>query len=81
MRVYVLVPHEWHVWEDVSFFSSFALVEQTALSGARRRINEGTDPDWCCILAYDGQDELYPIFVYTIVGDRLHRETWAIPSP
>ncbi len=82
MRIYVLIPHQWKSWDDVSIFGSFAAVEQTALIGAQRRNIEGEDPDWCCIIAYDGDDELYPVFLYTVRSPtHLHREPWAIPSP
>lgn len=80
MRVYILVPHTWQMWDDVSLFSSFAAVEQVALTAATYRVARGENPDWCCILAYDGGDQMYPVFVYTIEGNRLHREPWAIPS-
>lgn len=81
MKLYVIVPHRWNTWDDVTMFTTFSAVEQVALAFANRRIASGEDPDWCQIVAYDGQDELYPVFLYRFFGNRLHREPWPTPSP
>ena len=82
MKLYVLIPHTARVPEQHRLFTSYSAVEQAALIAARGFEQAGMDPDWCSILAYDGQDELYPIFVYTLVGSvHLRREPYPSPSP
>lgn len=80
--LYVLIPHRATRFEEFRYFSSFAAVEQAAILAARGFEKEGHDPDWCCILAYEGMDELSPMFFYRLVGStRLVREKWPSPSP
>jgi hypothetical protein len=33
------------------------------------------NPNWCDLIAYDGLDELLPVFSYTIVDDQYLRRT------
>lgn len=80
--LYMIVPHVARKWMDLRMFSNYAVAEHTALMVARAIELEGKDPDWCEIVAYEGLDELRPVFVYTLVGSRrLHREPWPTPSP
>ena len=82
MKLYVLIPHTARVPEQYRLFTSYSAVEQAALTAARDFERTGRDPDWCSILAYDGQDELYLVFVYTLVGSvHLRRESVPTPSP
>lgn len=81
MHVYIVVPRYEHTWDEVNVYSSFSAVEQFVLQVASLLARDGRDPNWCKILAYEGQDDLHPMFVYTIVAsDRLHREPWINPS-
>ena len=79
--IYMLVPHVARSRLDVRMFDSFSSVEQLALRVARALESEGKCPDWCEIIAYDGMDEMYPAFIYTLLGSfRLHRDHWPSPS-
>ncbi len=79
--LYVLIPHTAQTWEAFRMFVSYAAAEQAALLAARGFERAGLDPDWCSIVAFEGQDELYPVFLYTLVGStRLHRERVPTPS-
>ena len=81
MMIYVLIPHAGRSLEDSHLFTSFSLVEQRILAVARSYREAGLDPDWGYIVAYEGLDQLHPVFLYTVVGDRLHREPYPSPSP
>lgn len=82
MMLYVLIPHMARTLEDSHFFTSFSLVEQRFLAIARSYREAGLDPDWGFIVAYEGLDQLHPVFVYRLIGeDRLHREPYPSPSP
>jgi hypothetical protein len=81
MMLYVLIPHSAPSWESFRLFTTYAAVEQAALRAAQGFERTGFDPDWCSIIAYEGQDELDPIFLYTLVGStHLHRERYPTPS-
>jgi hypothetical protein len=81
MLLYFVVPHHHHTWDDITVYSSFSAVEQFVLQVAAMLAERKSDPNWCKILAYEGQDELHPTFVYTFVGvDRLRRVEWPTPS-
>lgn len=51
---------------DVRVFTSFSHVEQEALRMAHLRKGWGSTPDWCTIQAYEGVDELTPIWGYYV---------------
>lgn len=51
---------------DVRVFTSYAHVEQEALRMARLRKDWGVSPDWCTIRAYEGTDELTPVWGYYV---------------
>jgi len=79
--LYMLVPRSARSWSHFRMFLTYASAEQTALTVARGIVKEGRNPDWCEIVAYDGVEELQPVFVYTLVGaDYLRREEWPTPS-
>lgn len=79
--IYMLVPHEARSWEDFRMFTSYSAAEQIILHTARALSREGHSPDWCSLIAYEGLDEIHPVFVYSIVAGRLLREKWVSPSP
>ena len=77
--IYLLIPHE---GKTIRIFTTYAGAEQAILRSARGFEREGHDPDWCILIAYDGTDELYPMFVYSLVGSsHLAREDFPSPSP
>lgn len=79
---YVLIPHAARSYEDFRHFATFAMAEQAVFLAAQGFEILGQDPDWCILIAYDGVDELRPVFLYTIIApDRLHREPYPSPSP
>lgn len=79
--LYLLIPRNANTWESFRIFASYGAAEQAALVAARGFAQTGFDPDWCYIISYDGQDELYPVFLYMLVGStRLRRERVPTPS-
>ncbi len=79
--LYMIIPHAAKNWIHLRMFPNYAAAEHIALTVARAIELEGHCPDWCEIVAYEGLDELRPVFVYTLVGSqRLHREPWPTPS-
>jgi hypothetical protein len=78
---YVLIPHRAMTYEDYRMFVTFAAAEQAVFGPAKwYELNKG-DPDWCTLIAYEGIDELRPVFLYRIIAsDRLAREPYPIPS-
>jgi hypothetical protein len=80
--LYVVVPHRAMTYDVMRFFMSYSAVEQAVLVAAKGFEADGFDPDWCCVIAYEGIDELVPVFLYTLYGSaRLVREKWPSPSP
>ncbi len=65
MLLYVVVPHD-SKWSDLSFFMSYSAMEQFVLEFARIQKRLPSSVDWCEIYAYEGTDELHPVFKYTI---------------
>ena len=49
-------------WDELRIFTSFSSVEQAAL---KQRA--------CYVVAYDGVDELVPVWMYQIVNGRLQQ--------
>ena len=78
--IYVVVPHTARVWTHLRFFTSYSAAEQAVMTVSWALKQDGKNTDWCEIVAFDGLDELTPQFVYSVYGDRLHREAWATPS-
>lgn len=80
--LYVVIPHTATNWETVRIFTNYAAAEQSVLLAAKGFEREGYSPDWCTLIAYDGIDELLPVFVYFITDSRhLHRAPWPSPLP
>lgn len=80
--LYIIVPHTTSTWENLRIFTSFSAAESAIFIAARGYLKEGHDPDWCYLVAYDGTDELFPVYLYTIVApDRLRRYPYPNPSP
>ncbi len=79
--IYVLIPHAARSYQDYRLFTTFAMAEQQIFLVARGYEREGRDPDWCSLIAYEGVDELQPVFLYSVIAyDRLHRESYPSPS-
>ncbi len=82
MRIYIVLPFPEHTWADIMVFTTYSAAEQAILRTARALDDNDQEYHWCSMVAYDGQDELYPVFLYTISTlDRLHREPYPTPSP
>lgn len=80
--IYIVLPHENHTWADMHVFTSFSAAEQCVLRSATILADAGHDFNWCTMVAYEGQDELVPIFLYRIVSPKqLRREPYPTPSP
>ena len=80
--LYVLIPHRAQGQEDVRFFTSFGAAEQAMIQAARGYLAAGDIFDWAILMAYEGTDELHPVFLYTLATPtRLHREPVPSPSP
>ena len=71
--LYLLVPTGNPEWEDMRMFTSFAAVEQVALTEAKRRNQQRIYDEWCFVIAYDGVDELVPLWGYHIIDGYLQR--------
>jgi hypothetical protein len=80
--IYLLVPHAARSEIDFRFFLTFSAAEQAVLVAAQWYETRGEDPHWCTLIAYDGIDELRPVFLYSLVGsDHLQRDPYPSPSP
>jgi hypothetical protein len=66
----MLVPRGHAEWEDVRLFTSFSAVEQ-----AMKKVKG----DWCFTIAFEGLDELLPVYLYRFKNGIIVREL--IPSP
>ena len=80
--LYALIPHAARSHEDFRYFANFAMAEQAVFLAAQGYERTGHDPDWCILIAYDGVDELRPVFLYSVIAsDRLRRDPYPSPSP
>ena len=80
--LFVLIPHRATTHDGFRYFTSYSAMEQAVLLAAKGFEASGFDPDWCCVVGYDGVDELTPTFLYTLKGSsRLVRDKWPTPSP
>jgi hypothetical protein len=78
MMLYVLIPY---TAQQFRIFTTYSAAEQAVLVAARDFERYGLDPNWCYLVAYDGQDELVGTFLYTLVGSsHLKRERFLTPS-
>jgi hypothetical protein len=71
--LYLLVPTGNPEWEDMRMFTSFSAVEQVALREAKTRNQQRIMDAWCFVIAYDGVDELRPVWGYHIIDGYLQR--------
>lgn len=71
--IYLLVPTGNAEWDDMRLFTSFSAVEQVALQEAQIRKQQRILDAWCFVIAYDGVDELYPLWGYHIIDGMLQR--------
>lgn len=75
--IYLIIPHPSTGYTTTRFFASYSAAEQCVLFVAKKCKDSGYDPDWCILVAYDGTDELLPVFTYTIGDGYLHREPYS----
>ncbi len=71
--IYLLVPTGNPEWDDMRIFTSFSLVEQVVATGIDERKKRGQSERWCFVIAYDGTDELRPLWGYMIYEGYLQR--------
>ena len=69
--IYMLIPTGGAEWEDMRLFSEFSAVEQVMKRGINERRLRKKHLEWCFVIAYDGTDELKPVFEFHItqIGD------------
>lgn len=63
--IYVLIPI-WAEWHDIRIFTTYAAMETEVLQRAKLRKQQGVDVEWCHVVAYEGSDELTPVWNYYI---------------
>ncbi len=71
--IYLLVPTGNPDWDDMRLFSSFSMVEQVVAKGIEDCRKCGRSERWCFVIAYDGVDELRPLWGYMIYEGYLQR--------
>ena len=71
--IYLLVPTGHPEWDDMRMFTSFSAVEQVVAKGIDERTSKGQSERWCFVIAYDGTDELRPVWGYMIYDGYLQR--------
>lgn len=71
--IYLLVPTGNSEWDDMRLFTSFSAVEQTVAKGIAERKSRRESERWCFVIAYDGTDELHPVWGYMIYDGYLQR--------
>ena len=71
--LYLLVPTGNAEWEDMRIFTTFSAVEQVVETGIHQCRAAGLSDRWCFVIAYDGTDELHPIWGYVIYDGYLQR--------
>lgn len=64
--IYMLVPTGGAEWEDMRLFTEFSAVEQVMRRGINQRRLKNKYIEWCFVIAYDGTDELKPVFEFHI---------------
>lgn len=63
--MYSVIPHD---QTPCRFFASFSGMEQFVLQHAILLESRNIPSDWCSVIAYEGIDELLPVFVYNLMG-------------
>ncbi len=71
--IYLLVPTGSPEWDDMRMFTSFSAVEQVVYQGIEERKARRENERWCFVIAYDGTDEVFPVWGYMIYDGYLQR--------
>lgn len=71
--IYLLVPTGNSEWDDMRLFTSFSAVEQVVAKGIKECKSRREHERWCFVIAYDGTDELRPVWGYMIYDGYLQR--------
>lgn len=71
--LYLLVPTGSPEWDDMRIFTTFSAVEQVVDKGIAERRKQRQNERWCFVIAYDGTDELVPVWGYMIYDGYLQR--------
>jgi len=71
--IYLLVPTGHPEWDDMRVFTSFSAVEQVVAKGIAERRARGQSDRWCFVIAYEGTDEVHPVWGYMIYEGYLQR--------
>jgi hypothetical protein len=71
--IYLLVPTGNPEWDDMRLFTSFSAVEQVVAKGIDERRAARQHERWCFVIAYEGTDEVRPVWGYTIYDGYLQR--------
>jgi len=71
--LYLLVPIGNSEWQDMRIFTSFSAVEQVVDREVKNRRTNKLPDAWCSVIAYDGTDELSPVWGYYIIDGYLQR--------
>lgn len=77
--IFLLIPTGSPDWEDLRMFTTYSSVEQVMKRGIEQRRAKKKHIEWCFVIAYTGDDEIYPTFEFHITetGDIIR----TIPSP
>ncbi len=79
VMIFMLVPTGNSEWMDMRHFTSYSALEQVMKQGIKERLASRKYPQWCFGIAYEGTDELYPVFEFHITDQGDIQRT--IPSP
>lgn len=71
--LYLLVPTGDAEWKDMRLFTTFSAVEQVVSRGMDECRRANLSERWCFVIAYEGTDELRPVWGYTIYEGYLQR--------
>lgn len=64
--IFLLVPTGNAEWSDMRMFTSYSSVEQVMKQGIQQCRNKKRFVQWCFVVAYEGGDEVYPVFEFHI---------------
>jgi len=73
--IYLLIPTGTPGWDDMRIFTTFSSMEQVVMTEVASRQARGLSDRWCFIIAYDGVDELSPVWGYVMYEGYLQRCT------
>lgn len=71
--LYLLVPTGNPEWDDMRLFSTFSAVERVVNNEIAARKSKGQSERWCFVIAYEGGEELAPVWGYMIYEGYLQR--------